>query len=103
MSGSGLAPTFYKAGTLAATGSSEAFQFSRPFNMTLSGTWVGTVALEASTDGGATFVNCVMPDATASAFTINGLYAVPNVFQLGVLYRATFTRTSGTLAWAFSQ
>ena len=103
MSGTGLAPIFSKSGTLAATGSGEAILFSRPFNLTLSGTWVGSVALEASTDGGATFVNVVKPDGTASAFTINGLYAVPNVWQTGVLFRVTFTRTSGTLAWTLSQ
>ena len=103
MSGSGLQPVFSKSGTLAATGSSEGFQFSKPFNLTLSGTWVGSVALEASTDGGTTYVNCVRPDGTLSAFTTNGLIPVVNVMEVGVLFRVTFTRTSGTLGWRFSQ
>lgn len=103
MSGSGLIPIFSKSGTLASTSSSDALQFSSRFNITLSGTWVGSVALEGSTDEGATWVNCVMPDGTASAFTINGLYAVPNVWQKGVQFRLTFTRTSGTVAWTLSQ
>lgn len=103
MSGTGINPIFSMSGSLAATGSSESFRFSRPFNLTLSGTWVGTVALEASTDHGVTFVNCVMPDGTASAFTINGFYPAPNVFQDGVRFRVTFTRTSGRLEWRFSQ
>jgi hypothetical protein len=103
MSGSGTNPLFNVSGSLAATGSSESFKISKPFNLTLSGTWVGTVALEASTDGGTTFVNCPMPDGTASAFAINGLYPAPNVFQQNVRFRVTFTRTSGTVEWRFSR
>ena len=103
MSGTGLAPFFTATDTLAASGSSPSFQFSAPFNLTLSGTWAGTVAVEASVDGGATFVNCVMPDGSPSAFTINGFYPAVNVFQNGVLYRLTFPRTSGTLVWTLSR
>lgn len=103
MSGSGLLPIFSASGSLAATGSTEAFYIAAPFNFTLSGTWGGSVALEASTDGGTTWVNCVMPDGSASAFTINGFYAVPNVWQQGVQFRLTFTRTSGTVDWKVSQ
>lgn len=103
MSSAGLAPGFSANGSLAATGSSIGYQFSQPFNLTLSGTWVGTVALEASTDGGTTYVNCIMPDGTASAFTINGFRPVPNIYQRGVLYRVTFTRTSGTVDWRLSR
>ena len=102
MSGSGLLPIFSASGSLAATGSTEAFYIAAPFNFTLSGTWVGSVALEASTDGGATWVNAVLSDGTNNAWTANGFYAVPNVWQQGVLFRLTFTRTSGTLDWRVS-
>jgi hypothetical protein len=103
MSGSLTKPKFSASGSLAATGSTDGYALAGPFNFTLSGTWVGTVALEATVDNGATWVNCVMPDGSASAFGINGFYAVPDVWQRGVLFRLTFTRTSGTAAWSISQ
>ena len=103
MSGNLTAPIFSATGSLAATGSTDGFAMSGPFNFTLSGTWVGTVATEASVDGGVTWVNCIMPDGTASAFAINGFYAAPNVWQRGVLFRLTFTRTSGTVVWSISR
>lgn len=103
MSGSGVRAQFNETGTLAATGSSPGFLFSHPFNLTLSGTWVGSVAVEASPDEGATWVNCPMPDGTYSALTANGFYPAPNVWQRGIQFRVTFTRTSGTLAWRLSQ
>lgn len=103
MSGSGVSPAFSEGGSLAATGSTPAFAISKPFNLTLAGTWVGSVAVEASTDNGGTFVNCVMPDGSPSAFTTNGMRPAPNVFQEGVLFRLTFTRTSGTVEWRLSR
>lgn len=103
MSGNLTAPLFSANGTLSATGSTDGFAMSGPFNFILSGTWDGSVALEASADGGATWVNCILPDGTASAFIINGFYAAPNVWQRGVLFRLTFTRTSGTLKWRFGR
>ncbi len=100
---SGLYPPSVVSGSLAATGSTAGFELSSPFNFTLSGTWVGSVALEASTDGGTTWVNCVLPDGANNAWTANGFYAVPNVWQQGVQFRLTFTRTSGTVDWRVSQ
>jgi len=102
MSGNSVSPEFLATGSLSATGSTETWGLSGPFNITISGTWVGSWALEASNNGGATWVNCVLPDGTPNAFSGNGLYVVPNVFQRGMLFRITFTRTSGTLAWAVS-
>lgn len=100
MSGTGVSPIFSASGSLAASGSSDSFALSGPFNLTLSGTWVGSVVVDASTDRGATFVNC--PGGN-SPFTQNGLYPAPNVWERGVLFRVTFTRTSGTLDWRLSQ
>lgn len=102
MSGSLTVPIMSVSGSLAATGATDAIKISKPFNFVLSGAWVGSVALEATVDD-TTWVNCVMPDGTASAFTINGFYAVPNVWQQGVLFRLNFTRTSGTVVWGVSR
>ena len=102
MSGSGLLPIFSASGSLAATGSTEAFYIAAPFNITVSGTWVGSWALEVSTDGGVTWVNAVLSDGSNNAWTSNGFWAIPNVWQKGALFRITFTRTSGTLNWRVS-
>lgn len=103
MSGNGLAPVFFEGGSLVSTGSTPGFALSKPFNFILSGTWVGTVALEASIDQGVTYINCVMPDGSASSFSTNGFYTAPNIWQKDVLFRLTFTRTSGTLDWGISR
>lgn len=103
MSGSGLAPYFAASGTLGASGSTPWFALSEPFNIMLSGAWVGSVALEATPDGGTTAVNCVLPDGTPSAFTANGLLTAPHVWERALQFRLTFTRTSGTLGWRISR
>lgn len=90
---------FDVSGTLDATGSGSGQVIADPFYLVLSGTWVGSVALEASADSGSTWVNCLLPDGTANAFTTNGYIAVPNVFGRSTQWRVTFTRTSGTVAW----
>lgn len=103
MSGTLVTPVFDKAGAaLAATGSTPSFTFSRPFNITISGTWVGSWALEKQAPDGS-WVNCVLPDGSLSAWTTNGFWAIPNVWQNGVTYRITFTQTSGTLEWEVSR
>lgn len=103
MSGTVVSPVFSASGSLAATGSTDAFSIARPFNITVSGTWVGSWALEVSTDGGVTWVNAVLSDGSNNAWTSNGFWAIPNVWQRGVRFRLTFTRTSGTLEWRISQ
>lgn len=91
------------AGSLAATGSSSGAIFLGNFNLTLSGTWVGTVALERSFDGGATYVTCSTDSiGTASAYTAN-CSVVCYEPEGGVFYRVTFTRTSGTVVYRLSQ
>ena len=90
---------FNYSGSLAATGSSDGIRLSERFNVILSGTWVGSVALESSADSGTTWVNCLTADAAANAFTTNGHFVVPNVVGDALLFRLTFTRTSGTVAW----
>ena len=90
---------FNYSGSLAATGSSDGIRLSEPFNVILSGTWVGSVALEASGDSGATWVNCLTTDGVANGFTTNGHFVAPNVVGDALLFRLTFTRTSGTVNW----
>lgn len=86
-------------GSLVASGSGEAKGIDSPFYLALSGTWTGSAALEASLDGGVTFLNCALPDGSPSAFTGNGVIAVPNVFGCSAKFRVTATITSGTLNW----
>lgn len=92
---------FNYSGSLAASGSTAGERISQPFNIAISGTWVGYWKLEASADNGATWLNCLLPDGTENVFSLPGLVAVPNVFGDATLFRLTFTRTSGTLEWRF--
>ena len=103
MSGSGLAPRFAVSGSLAGTGATAGFALSSPFNVTVTGTWEGSWSLERSADEGVTWANCLLPDGTPNAFVTNGAWAVPNVWERGMQYRISFTRTSGTLNWRISQ
>jgi hypothetical protein len=90
------------SGSLASTSNGTGATMPGPFNLWFGGTWSGTAALEASADGGTTYVNCLWPDGSVNAYTRNGLIAVPNIYEDGVLYRVAFTRTSGTLEWRMS-
>jgi len=90
---------FSKSGSLAATGSGEACQVDRPFYLVLSGTWTGTVVLEASADAGATWVAFAKPDLSATSWTANIFAPILAAFGRDVLFRVTFTRTSGTVNW----
>lgn len=92
-------PEISKSGSLAATGSSEACQVDRPFYLVLSGTWVGTVVLEASADAGATWVTFSKPDLSATSWTGNIFAPILAAYGRDVLFRVKFTRTSGTVNW----
>lgn len=90
---------FNYSGSLAATGSTEAYRISEAFNVVLTGTWAGSVAVEALPDGGSTWVNCLQFDGAANAFTTNGHFVLPNIAGDSTQFRLTFTRTSGTVEW----
>ena len=90
---------FNYSGSLAATGSTIGYRIAEGCNIVLSGTWVGSVAVEALPDGGTAWVNCLQADGSANAYTTNGLIVLPNVFGDGTQFRLTFTRTSGTVEW----
>lgn len=97
---SGLAPV---AGSFSATGASASFQPIRraDFNITISGTFVGTVLVERSFDAGATW----------HAKWPTEIYAIadPRSFsdnepEYGVLYRLRCSAyTSGTISYRISQ
>ena len=92
---------FNYSGSLAASGSTVGERISQPFNIAISGTWVGTWALEALPNGATAWVNCLQSDGSQNSYSSNGLITVPNVFGDDMLFRLTFTRTSGTLEWRF--
>lgn len=97
-----LAPTVV-TGTFVAATSGTSAQFMGPFNIELSGTWVGTVQLERSFDGGTTFVAAAMDTAgTAAAYTTNVSIVVSEP-EPGVIYRWRCTAyTSGTVSYRIS-
>lgn len=95
------------SGSLSATGAGDVFTaagtsagLSR-FNVTLSGTWVGSAALERSFDG-TTWYPVTRSDFTAAVFT-EACSLVIEEPEAGTRYRVNFTRTSGTLAYRFGQ
>lgn len=75
------------SGTFVGTGNSTSAQFLGAFNVTLSGTYVATVILERSFDGGTTF----MPVSTDTIGTTNAYTApmtlVVNENEPGTFYR----------------
>jgi hypothetical protein len=73
------------------------------FNLELSGTWVGTVQLERSFDGGTTYVAAAKDTSgTAAAYTTNVSIVVIEG-EPGVIYRVRCTAfTSGTVAYRLS-
>ncbi len=97
--------TIAATGTTAATGTNlfipNAGYGQGRFNLTISGTWVGSFVVERSFDGGSTWFACTNNFA-AVAPTANGSEVLieprPNT-----RYRINFTRTSGTLAFRFDQ
>lgn len=92
-------------GSLSSVAAGTAFQpfATRPFNVFLTGTFVGTLTLERSYDGGTTWNTVPKPDLTAMTFTapVNFIVSEP---LADVTYRWNMTaRTSGTAAYRFEQ
>lgn len=76
-------------GTLSATGQTAACH-GRKIDIILTGTWVGTVALQRKVDA-STWLDC------GEAWTANDAYVVDGVTPGD--YRLDWTRTSGSLVY----
>ena len=89
-------------GTFAAVGSSSALLpvpqeggDQKNMNLSLSGTWAGTILLERSFDGGTNYF-------TVNSYTANTEARIPES-EVGVLYRLTCSvYTSGTVTYRLS-
>lgn len=92
------------SGTLTSAAAGTSGLFFGAFNIQLSGVWVGTVQLERSFDGGATFIAAAKDTSgTAAAYTTN-VSIVVNEVEPGVIYRWNCTAyTSGTVAYRISR
>jgi hypothetical protein len=90
-------------GAFTGTGAGVSALLFRSFNLSIWGTFVGTVALERSFDGGTTWLNCTKTDGTANSFTA-AASVVCEEPEPGVLYRLNCSAyTSGTINWRLSQ
>lgn len=91
------------AGNFTATGQSTARVFQGPFNFSLWGTFVGTVQLERSFDGGTTFLPCAQDVTGTTAAYTAPCSIVNNEPESGVYYRFNCTAfTSGTINYRLS-
>ncbi|MFN7400340.1 MAG: hypothetical protein ACK5SX_15085 [Sandaracinobacter sp.] len=90
--------------TITANGQATPWQeFSGRFNLHLAGTFVATVILERSFDGGATAAPCTRLGA-AFSFTGPASEALPDAAEIGVLYRLRCVAfTSGSILARLSQ
>lgn len=93
-----------------ATGQSAAFlpdgigdSLTRSFNISVWGTFVGTVQLERSFDNGTTWLPLTAGGTQIEKFTAPASESVDE-FEVGVLYRLNCTAyTSGTINYRLSQ
>lgn len=86
---------------LAATGRTPGEIFDGKFNLTLSGTWTGTVTVQRSFDD-ISYHDCTNSDGTAHTFDGNATVILEEP-EAGVYYRLDWTRLSGTLAYRISR
>jgi len=96
------APTVV-SGNFTGTGSSSAAAFLGAFNVSLWGTFVGTVVLERSFDGGTTFLPCAIDTAGDSATYTAPVSVVVSEPEPFVYYRVRCSAfTSGTINYRLS-
>lgn len=90
-------------GSLSAVGAGSAKPMFGPFNFFVYGTFVGTVQLERSFDGGTTWVPYTLDAANDYAKFTAPASLVVNEPEHGMLYRVNCTAyTSGTANWRLS-
>lgn len=92
-------------GSTAASGVFGPFQpaAGRAIMLSLSGTWVGTVKLVRSTDGGVTKLPLTINGAAWANFTTNCCEAVWEESDSTARFYLDVTLTSGTLAYRLAQ
>ena len=92
-------------GTLGVSGPSATFlaEAERPVWVTLSGGWTGSVAVERSVDGGASWAPLTAGGQPWAVFTAAANEAVAMESEVGARYRLAFTRASGTLGYRVAQ
>lgn len=92
-------------GSAAATGVLGPFQpaAGRAIMLSLSGTWVGTVKLVRSTDGGTTKLPLTINGGVWAQFTTNCCEAVWEESDSTARFYLDVTLTSGTLAYRLAQ
>ena len=91
-------------GAFASATAGTAVRFEKSFNLSIWGTFVGTIALQRSFDQGTTW-NTVAADAygTAASWTAPVDLIIDTQGEQGVLYRLNCTAyTSGTANWRLS-
>lgn len=92
-----------KTGSFTGTGQSDTVCLKGQFNVTIWGTFVGTVHMERSFDGGTTWVDYTSPNNNAFTWT-GAISTVGEEPEVGVLYRLDCTAfTSGTINYRISQ
>jgi hypothetical protein len=90
-------------GTFSATGVSESVEVSGKYNLTLWGTFVATVVLQRSFNGGSFHNVCIDANATPASYAC-ALSLILQEPEIGVAYRLKCTAyTSGDLHFRISQ
>ncbi len=95
--------TRFTSGSLSAVGAAPGMYCHRDFNVSVSGTFVGTVVFERSFDGGTTYIPVAFSDGTTVSFSgpMSSTWSEP---ESGVMYRVRFSAyTSGSVSWRLSQ
>jgi hypothetical protein len=84
--------------TLSSTGAGTEFSATtgRPIFLSVTGTWVGTIKVQRSHDGGDSWNDMTAGGAAWASFTANCDEVVDEAAHSALLYRVHFTRTSGT-------
>ena len=88
--------------SLNTGGHTSPLTFIGPFNITITGTWTGTVTLKRSFDGGTTWVPVTSATGTAMAWTANVSTSFTEP-EMGVQYRAEAALSVGPAVVRLSQ